>query len=84
VNKLSIRDLKAAILAAAQQAFPKPLNKSNLIGRRGQRGVLESRLNIDFDNQVRALAARASDELKTSGLIQATYADLVAPKTGWS
>jgi|SRR5919109_1780815 hypothetical protein len=76
----SIDDLKAAILGAAQEAFPKPLNRTNLLGRPGQRGDLEYRLNSDFENEVRALVARAFDQLKASGLIQATYTDLVAPE----
>src|SRR2546430_13535474 len=78
--KPSIHDLKAALLAALEAAQPRSLNKVNLIGRPNQRGDLENRLGPEFDGQGRSLAAKAFDELRSSGFIEPTYSDIVAPE----
>jgi len=80
VQRMSMHGLKVALLAAAEAASPRPLNKINLIGRPAQSGELEFRLKVEFDAQERALAAKAFDELRAGGLIQPTYTDAVVPE----
>jgi hypothetical protein len=77
MSKPSKKDLKRAILQELKTQSP--VHKINLIGRQGAQGALEYRLG-DFDDQERAVAARAFEELKTDGYIQPTYADLVDPE----
>src|SRR6266478_2530115 len=79
-DKLSLHGLKTALLAALDSASPKPLNKFNLIGRPHQRGDVEARLGVEFDSQGRSLAANAFGELRSAGLIEPTFADIVAPE----
>ena len=71
-------ELKLEILklfAASQSG-----HKFNLLGRPYQIGGLERSLKISFDNDQRALAARAFEELKRDGLIRSTLSDLVDPE----
>ena len=79
-KKVSIHGVKIAILGALDDASPRPLNKSNLIGRPQQHGDLESRLGIEFDAQERSLAAKAFGELLSAGFIVPTFSDIAAPE----
>lgn len=73
-------DLKCAILKAAAAATPGTVHKINLVGRPSQVGHLELTLNVRFDADERALAARAFDELRSAGHIRSTYSDLADPE----
>lgn len=75
--KLTVRTLKLAILEAL--ASGGKLHKFNLIGRGSSPGNLELGLGITVDSEKRALADQAFEQLKTDGLIQATYDDSVDP-----
>jgi hypothetical protein len=77
---VSIHPLKIAILGALDAASPRALNKLNLVGRPPQCGDLELRLGKEFDSQERSLAARAFDELRSSGFIVPTFSDIAAPE----
>jgi len=72
---LTIRKLKLAILEAL--ASIGKLYKFNLIGKGANPGNLERGLGITMGSEERALADQAFEELKTDGLIQATYDDLI-------
>ncbi|HLG14838.1 MAG TPA: hypothetical protein VJH03_10105 [Blastocatellia bacterium] len=77
----SIQEIKIAILRELAQATPPVAYKWNLIGRAGSprsplgtgQSRLESRLGITFDDELRALASQAFDQLRTAGLIRSTY-----------
>jgi Predicted pPIWI-associating nuclease len=71
-------ELKLAILELAASA--KNVHKINLIGRPYQAGDLESRLACQFDEDDRAMAGQAFDQLRMDGLLRPTYADLADPE----
>src|SRR5207245_8942046 len=79
-RRVNIEKLKVALLRALEDASPRQLNKTNLIGRPYQRGDIESRLAIEFDARERSLAAKAFDELRSAGFIVPTLSDFAAPE----
>ena len=79
-RRVNIEKLKVALLRALEDASPRQLNKTNLIGRPYQRGDIESRLAIEFDARERSLAAKAFDELRSAGFIVPTFSDIAAPE----
>jgi len=74
---LTIRKLKLAILETLGSGDK--ISKFNLIGRGTNPGNLERYLGITLKPEERALADQAFGELKTDGLILATYDDLINP-----
>lgn len=80
MGPLNPSDLKRVILQAAAEAAPGHVHKINLVGRPYEPGGLERRLNIRLDAEQRALAARAFDELRATGFLRPTYADLADPE----
>jgi hypothetical protein len=79
VERPTIRSLKIAILEALVSSR-KAQHKMNLIGKGQVPGDLERRISRPFDAEDRALASAAFEELRTDGLIRATYEDLVSPE----
>jgi hypothetical protein len=76
---LSSKGLKKAILQLLDRRSS--VNKFNLLGRGGfQKGELESHLGLEFDADERARAAKAFEELRRDGYLQATYRDLADPE----
>ncbi len=75
---LSSKDLKKAILQLL--ARQSSVNKFNLLGREFQKGALESHLSLEFDADERTRAAKAFEELRRDGYLQATYRDLADPE----
>lgn len=56
------------------------INKFNLIGRPYQPGSLENFLKIKFDDNERAQAGMAFEELKKQSILIPTYKDLINPE----
>ncbi|MHC4093850.1 MAG: pPIWI-associating nuclease domain-containing protein [Planctomycetota bacterium] len=54
-------------------------HKHNLLGRPYQQGDLENHLGTRFEQEDRALAGRAFDNLVRDGLVEPTYSDLADP-----
>jgi hypothetical protein len=75
---LTVRTLKLAILEALTSGNKQ--HKFNLIGRGSSPGSLEQGLGLTMGSEERVLAAQAFEKLKTDGLVQATYDDLIDPE----
>lgn len=74
--------LKKLIFEHAKQVLQsvEHINKFNLIGKPYQPGSLEDFLKIKFDDNERAQAGMAFEELKKQGVLIPTYKDLINPE----
>jgi hypothetical protein len=77
---LTIQEFKIEILKLFIPAPTFGLLKFNLLGKPPILGSLEQTLHVTLDDEQRALAAKAFDELRADGLIRATYTDLNQPE----
>lgn len=80
MQEFTLQQLKLQILKILAHDSPRSMHKFNLLGRRFQKGGLEGILGIEFNEEQRALAVQAFDQLKGAGLIRPTYSDLVEPE----
>jgi hypothetical protein len=78
MSKLTTTHFKRALLEVLSKE--RHAHKFNLIGREFQAGTLEYHLDAKFDPDDRALAARAFEELRRDGYLQATYRDTTDPE----
>lgn len=76
----STRELKKAILSLLNKERPRSLHKTNVLGRPHQTGALEHALSTTFAVEDRAQADEAFEDLKRSGYIRPTYADMTDPE----
>ena len=76
----AIQEFKIEILKLFVGAPNFGLHKFNLLGKPHAPGELERTLQVTFDDEQRALAAKAYDEVLAADLIRVTYADLVQPQ----
>jgi hypothetical protein len=74
----TLRELKLGILRVL--AGRRHQHKTNLLGRPRYPGDLERELKLDFTPEQRTLADSAIEQLKTSGLVRPTYADISDPQ----
>jgi len=80
MQELTLQQLKLQILKILAHDSRRSMHKFNLLGRPPQKGDLEHWLGVELNQDQRALAVQAFDQLKTAGLIRPTYTDLVEPE----